>query len=106
MQAQLTAAQIKLNRLHLETRAATLAKQISVLTGLPAASIVPDHASIPEIPAVSGDDAPRRTAALNSAEMMALSKERVAKGDRRAYLDAAVQFRRALQPQHHAAEQR
>jgi outer membrane protein TolC len=81
LQAQLTAAQIKLNRLHLETRAATLAKQISVLTGLPAASIVPDHSSIPEIPAVSGDDAPRRTAALNSAEMMALSKERVAKGD-------------------------
>lgn len=29
LQAQLTAAQIKLNRLHLETRAATLAKQIS-----------------------------------------------------------------------------
>jgi len=82
LQAQLTAAQIKLNRLHLETRAATLAKQISVLTGLPAASIVPDHSSIPEIPSISGDDAPRRTAALNSAEMMALSKARVAKGDR------------------------
>lgn len=82
LQAQLTAAQIKLNRLHLETRAATLAKQISVLTGLPAASIIPDHASIPEIPAVSGDAAPRRSAALDSAEMLARSKAQVARGDK------------------------
>lgn len=81
LQAQLTAAQIKLNRLHLETRAATLAKQISVLTGLPAASIVPDHSSIPEIPAVTGDQAPLRTASLVSAEMQARSKAQIAKGD-------------------------
>ena len=81
LQARLTAAEIKLSRLHLETRAATLAKQISELTGLPAGSIVPDHASIPEIPALTGDAVPRRSAALDSAEMMARSKERAAKGD-------------------------
>ena len=56
LQAQLTAAQLKLKRLHLETRAATLAKQLAVLTGLPVGSITPDHASIPEIPAVTADE--------------------------------------------------
>ena len=53
LQAQLTAAQLKLSRLHLETRAATLSKQLATLTGLPVGSITPDHASIPEIPAVT-----------------------------------------------------
>ncbi len=82
LQAQLAAAQIKLNRLHLETRAATLTKQISVLTGLPVASVIPDHSSIPEIPAITGDTTPRRSAALDSAEMLARSKAQIAKGDR------------------------
>src|SRR6202046_5613436 len=53
LQAKLTAAQLKLSRLHLETRNATLAKQLATLTGLPDGSIVPDHSSIPEVPAVS-----------------------------------------------------
>lgn len=57
LQAQLTAAQLKLSRLHLETRAATLSKQLAQLTGLPVGSITPDPASIPEIPAVTGDRA-------------------------------------------------
>ena len=61
LQAKLTAAQLKLSRLHLETRAATLAKQLATLTGLPVGSIMPDHASIPEIPAVSADEAPMPT---------------------------------------------
>ena len=34
LQAKLTAAELKLKRLHLETRAATLAKQMAALTGL------------------------------------------------------------------------
>jgi outer membrane protein TolC len=82
LQAQLTAAQLKLKRLHLETRAETLAKQISLLTGLPAGSIKPDHGSIPEIPAVSGDAVPQPTAAQQSARMMARSKERIERGDK------------------------
>ena len=61
LQAQLTAAQLKLKRLHLETRAATLSKQLAVLTGLPVGSITPDHSSIPEIPAVTAG----RARALN-----------------------------------------
>lgn len=82
LQAQLEAAQVRLNRLHLETRAATLAKQLSVLTGLPSASIVPDHASIPQIPAVSGDERPRPSDALTAAQLQAKSRDLVARGDK------------------------
>jgi outer membrane protein TolC len=81
LQAQLTAAQLKLNRLHLETRAATLAKQLATLTGLPLNSITPDHASIPEVPAVSGDTPPHPAPALDAADLQAASRERAAKGD-------------------------
>ena len=82
LQAQLTAAQLKLSRLHLETRAAVQAKQLATLTGLPVGSINPDHASIPEIPAVTGDRAPIPTAGLESAQTMALSRQRQAQGDK------------------------
>lgn len=81
LQAQLTAAQLKLNRLHLETRAATLSKQIAVITNMPTGSITPDHASIPAIPAITGDEAQRATPGLESAQMQARSKERIALGD-------------------------
>jgi outer membrane protein TolC len=81
LQAKLTAANLKLLRLHLDTRAATLSKQMSVLTGLPVGSITPDHASIPEIPQVRADDKPRLIAGTESARLFALSKQRLAKGD-------------------------
>jgi outer membrane protein TolC len=81
LQAQLTAAQMKLNRLHLETRAATLTKQLSQLTGLPEGSILTNHASIPEIPAVSGNEDPHANLALNAAQLQAKSSELIAKGD-------------------------
>ena len=81
LQAQLDAAEVKLHRLHLETRAATLNKQLSTLTGLPVGSIIPTHASIPEIPAVTADEPAKRTPGLESADMLAQSRERVQKGD-------------------------
>ncbi len=81
LQAKLTAAQLKLSRLHLETRTATLAAQLSALTGLPAGSIVPDHASIPEIPAISASESAISTPALQAAAAQAKSKQLVAKGD-------------------------
>ena len=81
LQARLTAAQLKLKRLHLETRAATLAKQLAVLTGLPVGSITPDHASIPEIPAVKADVAERSPLAVQSAQMLAPQSKKQAKGD-------------------------
>jgi outer membrane protein TolC len=82
LQARLTAAQFKLMRLHLETRGATLAKQIATLTGLPLGSITPDHASIPEIPAVKTDGSQHTTAAIQSAQMFANSKRLITRGDR------------------------
>jgi outer membrane protein TolC len=81
LQAKLLAAQVKLKREQLGARAATLAKQLAVLTGLPLGSILPDHASIPEIPQVRGDVEPGTLPAIESAEFLARSKQRVAKGD-------------------------
>jgi outer membrane protein TolC len=81
LEARLTAAQTRLNRIHLEARAATLAKQLSVLVGLPAGSIVPDHASIPEIPAVKADQAPRPTPGVQSAGLQAQASQLRAHGD-------------------------
>jgi len=81
LQARLTAAQLKLKRLHLETRLATLAKHLASLTGLPAGSITPDHASIPEVPAVGADEIPRTSAGIESSDTLALSKQLQAKGD-------------------------
>ncbi len=81
LQARLTAAQIKLNQLHLETRAATLSKELADLTDLPDGSIVPDHSSIPQIPQISGDVPPDDASGVSPAELEARSKEQLAKGD-------------------------
>ncbi len=81
LEARLTEAQLKLKRLHLRTRAGTLAKQLSTLTGLPMASIVPDPASIPEIPALTADEAPRTVPGVESAQMLARSRQKAEKAD-------------------------
>jgi outer membrane protein TolC len=81
LQARLTGAQLKVKRLRLESRAATLSKQLAVLTGLPVDAIKPEHASIPEIPAVKADEPSRTTAGLESAGALASSKQFQAKGD-------------------------
>jgi outer membrane protein TolC len=81
LQAQLTTAQLKLRRLHLQTRVSTLSKQLAVLTGLPDGSITPDGASIPEIPHVSANEPRRGNFGIESARMLALSKQKVARGD-------------------------
>jgi len=81
LQARLTAAQLKIKRLHMEARAATLAKQLAVLTGLPVGSILPDHATIPEIPAVKGDQPRNVPLSAQSAQMLVNSKLKIARGD-------------------------
>jgi outer membrane protein TolC len=81
LQARLKAAQLKLQGLHLDTRAATLAKQIAVETGLPEGSIVPDHGSIPEIPAVTAGENRHTLAGIDAAEDLARSKRFQARGD-------------------------
>lgn len=81
LQAKLNAAQVKLKREQLEARAGVLAKQLATLTGLPLGSITPDHASIPEIPQVNGDDPPEAVFGVNSSQLQARSRQLAARGD-------------------------
>ena len=92
LQTRLRVAELKLQTDHLETRAATLAKQISILAGLPAASILPDHASIPEIPAITADKAPRTLPGIESSAALARSKQLEAKGDDLAWRRPQIGF--------------
>jgi outer membrane protein TolC len=82
LQAKLTAAEIKLKRLHLQSRAAILEKQLSVLTGLPLGAIKIDHASIPQIPTIHGSDSAQKLLGVRAAELVAQSKFSQARGDR------------------------
>ena len=81
LQARLTAAKLKLQRLHLETRAVTLARQLAVLTGLPVGSILPDHASIPEIPTLTANEPAHTLPGTEGAGALARSKLYRARGD-------------------------
>ncbi len=81
LQARLTAAELRLKMIHLESRARTLASQIATLAGLPVASISADHASIPEIPAVKADEPGTLTAGIEAARAQARSKQLQAHGD-------------------------
>ncbi len=81
LEGRLTAAQLKLKRLHLETRAGTLAKQIAVLTAMPIGSILPDRSSIPEIPAITANESPRQLLGIAAAGTLARSKHLQARGD-------------------------
>ena len=92
LQTRLRIAELKLQRNHLESRAAALIKQLSVLTGLPVASILPDHTSIPEIPAVSADQAPRTLPGIQSADALARSKQLESKGDDLAWRRPQIGF--------------
>jgi len=92
LQARLKLAQIKLAANHLETRAATLAKQLSILSGLPVASILTDHASIPEIPTVTADATPRVLPGVQSATQVAMSKRLQARGDDLAWRRPLIGF--------------
>jgi len=81
LQAKLTAAEIKLKRLHLESRAAVLAKQLAILTGLPEGSVQIDHASIPEIPQVHGGPTAGGVYGVHAARLIAQSKFTLSRGD-------------------------
>jgi outer membrane protein TolC len=81
LQARLTAAQLKLRALHLEARVGTLTAQLATLTGLPKSSILPDHASIPEIPAIKADEQETPTFGIESAQAQARSRQLQANGD-------------------------
>ncbi len=92
LQARLTAANLRLRRVHLEARAANLAKQLSVLTGLPVGSIIPDHAAIPEIPQVRADEPEHTLPGIEASRFVARSKLFVARGDDDANLYPQLSF--------------
>ncbi len=83
LQARLKAAQLKLSRMHLQSRAVALIAQLAALTGLPTASISTQHDSIPEIPAVKADPfaASIKTPGLEAIQMQARARDFQAKGD-------------------------
>jgi outer membrane protein TolC len=81
LQARLTAAQVRLKRLHLETRAAVLTKQLAVLTGLPDGSIAPDHATIPEVPQIRAGDPAKTLSGISAARLIASARLKAARGD-------------------------
>jgi outer membrane protein TolC len=81
LQAQLAAKQLGLKRLHLETRAGTLMQQLVGFTGLPPASVNPDHASIPDIPQIRAHEPASLQLGIEAAQSLARSKEKQARGD-------------------------
>ncbi len=91
LQARLIAAQIKLKRLHLETRAGVLAEQLATLTGLPADTIRPLHDSIPQIPKIQATDA-KPLSGIESAQWVAKAKLSAARGDQDANFYPQLSF--------------
>lgn len=92
LEAKLTAAQLKLKRLHLQGRAAVLEKQLSTLTGLPVGSIRVDHASIPVIPEIHGANSQIPVHGIQAAKFAALSRSSQALGDREANYMPELRF--------------
>lgn len=92
LQTRLKAAELSLQTRHLETRVATLAKQLAVLTGMPVGSVQPDRASIPQIPPITADQAPRELSAIESAIALARSKQIQSKGDDLAWRRPQIGF--------------
>jgi outer membrane protein TolC len=99
--AQLRAAQVRLRRLELESRADVLREHLASLTGVPASSFTTDSATIPSFPAPPPAASLRQlaldsSAAIKSAYELAKSKQLQAKGDHRVELrpeiDLAIQY--------------
>lgn len=85
-QARLTAAQVRLKHIHLESTKAQLQQKLAHLTGLPATEIVPDKASIPGMPTFDTKvnfDAEVKAGnfGVQAAQALADSKAYNAKGD-------------------------
>lgn len=81
LEAKLTAAQIRLKEEQVEARVDELNAQLAALTGLPVGSILPAHDSIPEIPKVAPATTPRVVEGVRSAQLLAQSKQQLARGD-------------------------
>lgn len=82
LDARLTAASIKLKRIHQESAMATAQIQLAHLTGMPATSITTVSQSIPAIPRLAADTNQGRHYAMESIQQQAISKSRIAQGDK------------------------
>jgi outer membrane protein TolC len=92
LQARLTAAEVKLKRMHLLTRQATVRQQLASLTGLPAQVIQADPASIPEVPAIKAEQHVGTAPAIDAAYQSALSHQFQAHGDTIAGVRPQISF--------------
>lgn len=81
LNARLTAAQMKLKRIHLESSAQALTAQLVSLTGLRTEAIQLDHASIPEIPAIRAGAPVRTLPGIEATQLLTRSRLLQAKGD-------------------------
>ena len=79
---------------------------LPALTGLPDGSILPDHASIPEIPAIRATDTGFATFGVQAAQVLAHSKQMQAKGDEEINYLPQMGLGATVQPQHDFAERR
>lgn len=84
--AEITSTQVDINRFRLEDDAADQRRKLSHLTGLPAASFIPDAKSIPQLPDFTSDDtladqAIASNAGIQSAYANAKSKMALYSGD-------------------------
>jgi outer membrane protein TolC len=92
LQAKLSAAQLKLRRLHLLARFGTLRQQLSSLTDLPAVVILPDPATIPEVPAIRPELRKGGVPGIDAAQQAALSNQHQTHGEAIAGFRPQVSF--------------
>ena len=92
LQARLSAAELKLKRLHLATRIGTLRQQLASLTDLPAETIACDPASVPEVPAIRPDMHRGGAPGIEASQQAALSRQFQAKGDSIATVRPQIAF--------------
>lgn len=86
--AEITSAQVDLNRFHIQDDANAQRLKLAHLTGMPAASFIPNTTSIPELPDFSNESALLQTADANNAGIQAAnanakSKLEISFGDAR-----------------------
>lgn len=92
LDARLSAANIKLKQIHLESRKRSILEQLAALTGLPASAISTISSSIPQIPRINPDTAQGRHYSLEAAQQIANSKNLIASGDAMSIYSPQVGF--------------
>jgi outer membrane protein TolC len=92
LQARLSAAELKLKRMHLGSRMGTLRQLIASLTGLPAENLDSDPTSIPEVPVIRPDMHSGEAPGIEASRQSATSRLFQAKGDSIATVRPQIAF--------------